>query len=123
MNNLKKFFNNNKNKDLHKWHHYFDIYEENFLKYKKKGITLLEIGVSKGGSLKMWQNYFNKESLIVGIDILPECKKYEHENIKIFIGDQKNINFLESVIKSIGKPDIIIDDGGHSSNQQIISFK
>ena len=63
MNNLKKFFNNNKNKDLHKWHHYFDIYEENFLKYKKKGITLLEIGVSKGGSLKMWQNYFNKESL------------------------------------------------------------
>lgn len=122
MNNLKKFFNNNKNKDLHKWHHYFDIYEENFLKYKKKGITLLEIGVSKGGSLKMWQNYFNKESLIVGIDILPECKKYEHENIKIFIGDQKNINFLESVIKSIGKPDIIIDDGGHSSNQQIISF-
>jgi len=122
MNNLRKYFENNKNKDLDKWHHYFDIYEENLSKYKNKKITLLEIGVSKGGSLKMWQNYFNKKSLIVGIDILPECKKYENKNIKIFIGDQKNINFLDSVIKTIGKPDIVIDDGGHLSNQQIISF-
>ena len=105
-----------------KWLHYFDIYKENFSKYKNKKITILEIGVLNGGSLKMWQNYFSPDSLIVGIDIIPKCKKYEKDNIKVYIGDQTDKNFLSSVIKGIGKPDIIIDDGGHTSNQQIISF-
>ena len=85
-------------------------------------ITILEIGIFKGGSLRMWKNYFSPDSLIVGIDINPACKKFEKDNIKTYIGDQTDVNFLNSVIKDIGKPDIIIDDGGHTSNQQIISF-
>ena len=105
-----------------KWLHYFDIYTENLSKYKNKKITILEIGVLNGGSLKMWQNYFSADSLIVGIDIISQCKKYEKDNIKIYIGDQTDVNFLGSVIKDIGRPDIIIDDGGHTSNQQIVSF-
>ena len=105
-----------------KWLHYFDIYTENFSKYKNKKVTILEIGVLNGGSLKMWQNYFSADSLIVGIDIISKCKKYEKDNIKIYIGDQTDVSFLGSVIKDIGKPDIIIDDGGHTSNQQIVSF-
>ena len=110
------------NPSTDKWVHYFNIYNENFSKYKNKKITILEIGVFNGGSLKMWQNYFSADSLIVGIDIIPKCKKYEKDNIKVYIGDQTDKNFLNSVIKDIGKPDIIIDDGGHTSNQQIVSF-
>ena len=53
-----------------KWAHHFDIYKENFSSYKNKKITILEIGVQNGGSLKMWQNYFSSDSLIVGIDII-----------------------------------------------------
>ena len=122
MNEFLKFFNKNNKKDLHKWLHYFDIYEENFSKFKKKKITILEIGIAKGGSLRMWKNYFSSDSTIVGIDINPDCKKFEKDNIKTYIGNQTDVNFLSSVIKDIGKPDIIIDDGGHTSNQQIISF-
>jgi len=122
MNEFLKFFNKNNKKDLHKWLHYFDIYEENFSKFKKKKITILEIGIAKGGSLRMWNNYFSSDSTIVGIDINPGCKKFEKDNIKTYIGNQTDVNFLSSVIKDIGKPDIIIDDGGHTSNQQIISF-
>jgi len=70
----------------------------------------------------MWKNYFSSDSKIVGIDINPECKKFEKDNIKTYIGNQADVNFLGSVIKDIGKPDIIIDDGGHTSNQQILSF-
>ena len=92
-----------------------------FLNLKKK-ITILEIGIAKGGSLRMWKNYFSSDSTIVGIDINPECKKFEKDNIKTYIGNQTDVNFLGSVIKDIGKPDIIIDDGGHTSSQQIISF-
>ena len=122
MNELKKFFYKNNKKDLNKWLHYFDIYEENFSKFKKRKITILEIGIAKGGSLRMWKNYFSSDSKIVGIDINPECKKFEKDNIKTYIGNQTDVNFLGSVIKDIGKPDIIIDDGGHTSSQQIISF-
>jgi hypothetical protein len=122
MNEFLKFFNKNNKKDLHKWLHYFDIYEENFSKFKKKKITILEIGIAKGGSLRMWKNYFSSDSTIVGIDINPDCKKFEKDNIKTYIGNQTDVNFLSSVIKDIDKPDIIIDDGGHTSNQQIISF-
>jgi cephalosporin hydroxylase len=122
MNEFLKFFNKNNKKDLNKWLHYFDIYEENFSKFKKKKITILEIGIAKGGSLRMWKNYFSSDSTIVGIDINPDCKKFEKDNIKTYIGNQTDVNFLSSVIKDIGKPDIIIDDGGHTSNQQILSF-
>ena len=122
MNEFFKFFNKNKKKDLHKWLHYFDIYDENFSKFKKKKIIILEIGIAKGGSLRMWKNYFSSDSTIVGIDINPDCKKFEKDNIKTYIGNQTDVNFLGSVIKDIGKPDIIIDDGGHTSNQQILSF-
>ena len=59
---------------------------------------------------------------IIGIDINQECKKFEKDNIQIFIGDQKDPHFLSEIIKKVGKPDIIIDDGGHTSNQQITSF-
>ena len=122
MNDLKKFYENNTNNNLNKWKHYFDIYEENFSKFKNKKITIFEIGVFRGGSLKMWNNYFGSQINIVGIDIDPSCKQYEDKNIKIYIGDQTDQDFLQSVLKENDNPNIIIDDGGHTSNQQISSF-
>ena len=94
-NSLYNFFLNSSGNKMDKWHHYFDIYEENFKKYKGKDITLLEIGVFKGASLKMWKEYFGKKTKIYGIDIDPECKKYEKDNIKIFCRDQSNPEFLK----------------------------
>ena len=122
MNDLKNFYEKNTNKNLHKWKHYFNIYEENFSRFRKKKITIIEIGVFRGGSLLMWQNYFAPQTNIIGIDINPICKQYENENIKIYIGDQSDENFLKSVLDQNDNPDIIIDDGGHTSNQQISSF-
>ena len=122
MNELKKYFENNNKKDLHKWLHYFNIYEENFYKFRNKKILIYEIGVFRGGSLKMWSKYFGPKCKVIGIDINPECKKFENENIKIYIGDQTDENFISSIVKENKYPDIIIDDGGHTSNQQISSF-
>ena len=56
---------------------------------------------------------------IVGVDILEDCKKYESGNIKVFIGDQHDVKFLET----LGEFDIIIDDGGHTMTQQQVSLK
>jgi hypothetical protein len=123
MSDLEKYFRENKGRLIHKCMHYFDIYETYFSKYRGKELVLLEIGVSHGGSLQMWQHYFGDKIKIYGLDINPECKKFEEENIKIFIGSQSDRNFLKNMIPQIPPIDILIDDGGHRMQQQIITFE
>lgn len=71
----------------------------------------------------MWKNYFGSEAKIIGIDINPKCMDLAEEQITIEIGDQTNREFLRDIVKKYGPVDIIIDDGGHYMNQQIISFE
>lgn len=124
MSQLREYFDNNTEGNcITKWHHYFEIYEFWFNKYKNKPVVILEIGVFQGGSLKMWNEYFGDKCKIYGIDINPECKKFETENTKIFIGSQSDKDFLNHVKSQIPKLDILIDDGGHMMDQQIISFE
>jgi hypothetical protein len=71
----------------------------------------------------MWKDYFGDKAVIFGIDIDPRCKQFEEENIKIFIGSQSDRNFLRDIKKTIPKIDVLIDDGGHTMNQQIVSYE
>ena len=119
---MNNFFIIIKGNIINKWDHYFDIYERHFYKYQNRDIILLEIGVSNGGSLNMWSDYFGENTKIYGIDIDPRCKEFEKNNIEIFIGSQSDKNFLEKVKNKIPKVDILIDDGGHFMEQQIITF-
>jgi SAM-dependent methyltransferase len=103
-------------------HDYCLYYEEHLAPLRNKNITLLEIGVYKGASLRMWEEYFPKAK-IYGIDINPDCKQYESKRTKIFIGDQADTKFLKEVCKKIGgRFDVIIDDGGHHMKPQQVSF-
>jgi hypothetical protein len=52
---LHRYFLNNGYLRLHKWMHYFDIYEHHFARFRGKSPTVLEIGVKGGGSLAMWK--------------------------------------------------------------------
>ena len=116
---IENYFYNNEKNLIHKWDHYFEIYDRHFKKYKDKDIVLLEVGVSRGGSLQMWSDYFGKGSKnFFGIDIDPRCKEFENENTKIFIGSQSDRKFLDYVKDNIPPVDILIDDGGHYMNQQ-----
>jgi hypothetical protein len=123
MNYLQKFFNSNTGNVIDKWEHYFEIYEKWFSKYRDTPVTILEIGVYQGGSLNMWKNYFGEKAKIYAIDINPECKKFETEDIRIFIGSQEDRNFLNQVKSELPQIDILIDDGGHTMQQQIVSFQ
>ena len=123
MNELRNYFEQNEGRLINKFNHYFDIYDSYFNKFRNKKITIVEIGVYQGGSLQMWRKYFGKEATIWGIDIDPRCKSLEEENTHILIGSQEDPLFLKSIIAKIGPIDILIDDGGHTQNQQIISFE
>ena len=120
---IRALFYDHKENLIHKWDHYFDIYEKHFSSFRDQKVNLLEIGISHGGSLQLWKKYFGKELNLYAIDINPECKKFEDENTTIFIGSQRDKNFLEKVSASLPEMDIIIDDGGHTMEQQLVSFE
>jgi len=123
MNDLEKFFNQNTSGTLFKWHHYFNIYDRHFSKYRGKNVSIVEFGVFQGGSLRMWKDYFGENCKIYGIDINEHCAKLTENQVEIFIGDQDDKEFLKSLIDKIPHIDILIDDGGHRMQQQINTFE
>ena len=117
-NDLKKIFYETKNLSL-KSDNYFEIYEKHLNKFIGKEIIFVEIGVLNGGSLQMWKQYFGKKAKIIGIDINPECKKFEDDQIEIFIGDQSSEIFWKNFFDQVGNVDVILDDGAHTNISQI----
>lgn len=106
-------FLNNDRRVIQKWTHYFPVYERHFSPWRNKSLTFLEIGVSRGGSLQMWQRYFGPMAKIIGIDIKERCKQYEEPGIFVRIGDQGDEQFLQRLIDEFGVPDVVLDDGSH----------
>lgn len=106
-----------------KWHHYFDIYDAFLARYRGQSPTLLEIGVDECGSLEIWREWLGPGARIFGMDINPKSAELAPPGTKVFIGDQADPAFLRQVLAEIGTPDIVVDDGGHTSNQQINSFE
>ena len=120
---LHRHFLNNGGRRLHKWVHYFDIYDRHFERFRNQPIRFLEIGVHGGGSLDMWRDYFHPESKIIGIDINPDCAQHAHDNIEIHIGSQDDAQFLDKVADQYGEFDILLDDGSHVNSHVIKTFE
>jgi len=121
--NLWSSFLANDGRLIHKWKHYFPIYERHFRDFVYKPVTFIEIGCGRGGSLQMWKRYFGPHARIVGIDILSECKQFEEDQVEIRIGAQQDLQFLESIVAEFGVPDIVLDDGSHVMSHVIASFQ
>jgi SAM-dependent methyltransferase len=119
---LYQLFLNSGRNDLHKWHHYFDIYERHLRRFRDRPMVFLEIGLGGGGSLRMWREYFGPQATIVGVDIRPECQRFEAERTHVRIGDQGDALFLLELAREFGPFDAIVEDGGHHTRQQIESF-
>ena len=124
MNDLYSFQTQHRNtRVMHKWDHYFEIYERFLSPIRRSNPVVVEIGVQLGGSVEMWRDYFGPATRIFGIDINPEAKQQEDIVTRVFVGDQQDRAFLRSVLRETGAPDVVIDDGGHTANQQITAFE
>jgi hypothetical protein len=101
-------------------HKYTYIYEKHLHHLWDKEISLLEIGVLNGSSLRMWEEYFPNAKLY-GIDINPECRKHSSSRSTVFIGDATNPEFMEKNVFPVAGDsfDIIIDDGSHQNDHII----
>ncbi len=120
---LADLFATNKNFIVCKWHHYIPLYERYFKPFRGRKIRFLEIGVDKGGSLQMWRKYFGDDAIIFGIDINPECERYNGLAGQVRIGSQVDEPFLASVVKEMGGVDIVLDDGSHRMEHIPVSLK
>lgn len=115
-------FVNNSGRPIHKWKHYFPIYENHLKPFVNKSVLLIEIGVGRGGSLQMWKKFLGPSAMIIGIDVNPICKNFEEDQIFIRIGSQEDTSFLKRIIEEFGSPDIVIDDGSHIMEHIETSF-
>jgi len=109
--------------DKSSFHHdYLRKYEKYLSFSRDENLKILEIGVLEAKSLYTWMEYFYN-SEILGIDINPECKKYEKDKIKIEIGSQDDPEFLKKITENYGPFDLIIDDGSHINKHMIFTFE
>ena len=115
-------------------HNYTNTYRKLFENLEVK--KLLEIGIGhsdkgvhgymgnsdykNGASLYMWRDYFPKAQ-IFGCDIVKEII-FNDDRINCFQCDQSNKDSVLELINKTGEDfDIVIDDGSHITEHQIIS--
>ncbi len=115
------YHTNDKGTEHYEKHGYTEVYDKYIPETGK--FELLEIGIWHGDSLRMWKEY-NPDLNIFAIDIDPNIFKYVNVNdFNIYIGDQSDKEFLNSVVLKSGSLDFIIDDGSHNHQDIVTSFK
>ena len=100
---------------------YFQVYSDLLEKYRGTTFTFVEIGVLNGGSLFMWRDFFGEKARIIGIDLNPEAARWEKDGFEIFIGSQSEPSFWTAFFEEVGMVDVVLDDGGHTYEQQIVT--
>lgn len=121
---LEQYFDANlEGPGLWKWRHYFPIYERHFAKFIGTDCHIAEVGIYSGGSLPMWKSYFGDKARIYGVDIEKDCRQYEGDRVKVFIGDQADRQFWERFRSDVPALNVLIDDGGHEPEQQIVTLE
>jgi hypothetical protein len=98
---------------------YFQVYDDMLSKYRGRDIVFVEIGVLNGGSLFMWREFFGPKARIIGIDFNPAATKWAADGFEIHIGNQADPEFWRDFFSKVGKVDVVLDDGGHTNEQQI----
>jgi len=91
-------------------HAYLRYYEHHLGYLRHEPIRLLEFGVWHAASLKTWEAWFDKAT-IVGVDIAPQVV-YNTERVETVIAD-----FMDLDPSKMGEWDVIIDDCSHDPAQ------
>ena len=109
-------------------HSYELCYEKHFLPVKNEPINILEIGIFKGESMKVWLEYF-PNATVYGIDIFQRIKENElpilkNPRVKYLKLDSVSEQAKQIITENWGdiKFDFIIDDGLHTPVANRLTF-
>jgi predicted O-methyltransferase YrrM len=101
-------------------HDYCPHYEQYLEHLRDEPITLLEIGVWQGASLRMWQEYFS-HATVIGAD--NTLRRVDTGGAEVVHVDQADRQGLDSLRTFHGPFDVIIDDASHISSLTIQTFE
>lgn len=115
---------NNERTDKNTRHSYLGLYQELLVDKKETAKRVLEVGIDRGGSIKLWRDFFTNAT-VYGIDIIPidniwdELKKLN--NIIVYVStDAYDEMFFKSTFLDEGiKFDFMLDDGPHTIESMI----
>jgi len=108
-----------------------DLYEEILAPYRQTATRVFEIGINKGGSIRMWKEYF-PEATIFGLDsskgVVRNMQAAKVDRVTALRLNQNDRDQLQDFADTYGlhaweKFVIGIDDGSHYWEDQIKSFQ
>ncbi|MAR41683.1 MAG: hypothetical protein CMA43_00640 [Euryarchaeota archaeon] len=117
-------------------HRYTYYYHKLFKDSRKKSINILELGIYKGHSIKMWDEYFEKGNIYCLDHLSPEnplteniifnentIQELENHSPKIsaYICSQNEEDSLNTIFKSLSF-DFIVDDASHFQKESLQSL-
>lgn len=102
-------------------HGYTHVYDLLFEPWRDCIITLVEIGVWEGASLRMWREYFtNPDARIIGVD--NDMSRAPAEILGCELLTANAVTEALKVAEWAGVADIVVDDGSHIAADQAITF-
>jgi len=103
-------------------HNYADFYEVIFRGMRQQVKSVLECGILRGESLRLWREYF-PNALITGIDI-DESVLFSDERIETYQVDQTDPASIKRFLEQVNgrQFNVIIDDGLHTAEAAITLF-
>lgn len=125
--NLEIIIDNNRT-DKNTTHSYLDLYQNLLSKKQYTAKNILEIGIDRGGSIKLWSDFFINAT-VYGIDIMNINNVWDGitnvHNIKLYtsMDAYDPITFNEIFLKSNNKFDFMFDDGPHTLESMIQFIK
>jgi hypothetical protein len=100
---------------------YTDIYERYLRGWRRQRFTMLELGVYRGDSLRMWNAFFPRAK-VVGLDLEPSAAEHAPE-FEVVVGSQSDPTLLESVVRRHPDLRLVVDDASHITSLTIASFR
>jgi hypothetical protein len=125
--NLEEIVDNSRT-DKNTIHSYLPLYQNLLINKKETAKNVLEIGIYKGGSIKLWNDFFTNAN-VYGLDIMNSDYVWEgiknnkkiilHTSIDAYNNDFFINNFLNKNIRC----DFMLDDGPHSLESMVQFIK
>ncbi len=98
-----------------------DLYDKAFGNRRRESLKILQLGVHKGESLRMWTSVFPKAE-IVGVDT--NCPELKDRRVTLHEGEQTDHRFLTQLgLKHAPTGfDLVIDNASHIGAKSLKSF-
>jgi hypothetical protein len=102
----------------------FSIYEQYFETIRYQPLTLFELGILNGESLRLWRDYLPR-ARIIGTDIRLAKNFEQGDRIVLIRAKQSDDRLIRRTVKEFAPEglDIVIDDASHIGVLSRVSFK